>query len=122
MKEINRKSYWLVCPECKGNYWYDLIYCPFCWRKGKRIKSHDVKTCEGNAPANVARFNIAVPELQDGKTCFKCENSELSYCYHFGKLEYTCGDLASCACAPCCIKIKKQNEMLSKRKKGDENV
>lgn len=109
--------FWAVCLECGCEYDYNLPICPSCYKNGLECRSVEIKASELKPPAKVIRYNKQY--LGDGKEkiCYDCENTELSFCYHFGQANWECRNLQQCKCASCCINLKRANEKLSRTTK-----
>ena len=105
--------YWAVCLECGCEYDYNLPMCPSCYKNGLECRSVEIKTSELKPPAKVIRYNKQYI-LQNEKSCYDCEFTELSFCHHFGQVDWQCRNISQCKCASCCITNKRANEKIAR--------
>lgn len=113
-----RKVFWSVCMTCKAEYDYDLPYCPVCYSKGVLSRQYAVRSCIGQFPAKVIRYNKGY--IGDGTepVCYTCDDKDMSFCSHFGKEDWECRDYRNCKCVSCCIQNKRKNAELKKKEVG----
>jgi hypothetical protein len=106
--------FWAVCMECGCEYDFSLPKCPDCYHKNLLCSVRSVRTSMEKPPAKVIRYNKPCGE----NNCYDCQNTELSFCYHFGKTDWQCHNLSNCPCASCCVKEKRENEKIEARRKS----
>lgn len=106
--------YWAVCMECGCEYDFTLPKCPDCYHKNLYCAIRSVKTSKDKPHAKVIRYNKPCGE----NNCYDCPNTELSFCWHFGKTDWECHNLSNCPCASCCIKEKRENEKIEAQRKS----
>lgn len=109
--------FWSVCVECGCEYDNRLTLCPSCFAEGFECRTIAIKTSDISIPNNVIRYNKTAERSADGeKTCYECENREMSFCRNFGNPDWNCRDLQNCRCASCCVKHKKYNAEIKKNR------
>lgn len=105
-----------VCSECGTYYKYSMCYCPECWSKGKKISGHSVMVSQEEIPG-VKKYNVEYWNDAPGfPSCYNCTEEYKSYCPNFGKPNFFCKDFRECSCKVCCVKHKKQNELLQEQR------
>ncbi len=114
-EETNRRTFWAVCDECKSYYDYFMMYCPVCFKNGKKVMHRSVKVSEtGILPEKLIKYNFSSPAIEfvTGKNCYSCPETENSFCVHFGKSNWQCPqrDWEVCNCRQCCVAVKKSEQ------------
>ena len=107
---------WSKCLECGTEYAYGLPMCPACYKNGLECRAIAVKKSDFQPPMSVIKYNKEY--IGDGKevNCYDCPYKEMSYCQHYGQVDWMCRDYSNCQCASCCVKAKKINESMNKGK------
>lgn len=115
-----RTYYCNVCSVCGTYYNWSMYYCPVCWNNGKKVSEHSVLVSSEKI-LDVKRYNAeSYTDYPNFPSCYNCTLEHKLFCNNFGKPNFFCKEFRECACNACCVKHKKQNELMQQQREGSK--